>query len=119
MGVGGGGAGEGVGLFIVSQPKLGKQKFGTFLNENLLRMKYNFKILSPNPKIDLVTPSPKAELLFWLSHEVPEHSSVRRAKRALGTDFRTGWAVSLGSDRGGLCNLEVCLSHLGRFFPTL
>jgi hypothetical protein len=33
MGVGGGG------LFIVSQPKLGKQKFGTFLNENLLKVK--------------------------------------------------------------------------------
>lgn len=110
------GVGDG-GLFIVSQPKLGKQKFGTFLNENLLKVKYISNLLSPNPKIDLVTPNPKTELVFRLSREEPEHSSVRRAKRA--DDFRTGWAVSLSSDRVWVCNLEVCFSHLGRFFPSL
>ncbi len=89
---------------------MGKQKFGTFLNENLLKMKCISNLLNPNPK---------TELVFLLSREEPEHSSVMRAKRALGTDFRTGWAVFLSSDRGGVCNLEACLSHPGTFFPSL
>jgi hypothetical protein len=70
---------------------LGKRKIGTFLNENLLNMKYISNLLNPNPKIDLVTLNPKTEIVFLISREEPEHSSVRRAKRALGTEFRTGW----------------------------
>jgi hypothetical protein len=79
-----------VGYLLSPSSNWENKKFGTFLNENLFKMKYISNLLNPNPKIDLVTPNPKIELVLVLSREEPEHSSVRRAKRALGTDFRTG-----------------------------